>query len=548
MFSTRRFPILFVVLFALLSGVMLDAVGNNATICFSGFFHLLRWVGGAEPQSFSTYLTTAWSYSNGGDPSNLIQYQMYHVRFAWGFVYPLLSTLYAAFAEGCRWILGDGASYVEILVRAGSLALVVHWAVVVAVVGWAIVEFRDPHLRAKVAVAAIVAVLFDYLVHNHWATFNGHRLFVWVHGGFGYAMTLAASRGAVSIILGLYLAARALEAQGGRVRLIPVAFLFHLPVATTVCGLLLAAEAIVCVVRRKTTRDLLVLAVCVIAGCLASATVGFTGHPEPTTGILPAGPVLRTVLWNVIAHPVGDYFILLGVGAVCLLGGIVVARHQRDAGVATVLLVMAVAVGFLFVQFATGQAIVDRLLTWHDNPSVHSLLYLHTYASSAVALGISLWFMVRAGELVSRRLAGRVSVYGATAWVASIMLLTVFTAVAKTSRVPLHQVSILPQRPVGEPFLQIWRPDRWRNWTHQAFASQEPASLRLAFSDRRFVVGKDWIFNAIVYLRNLHQSVVWGPVKEVQIVIPPAPAQETGNRVVPIARQHDEPRTAAQRS
>jgi len=511
--------ILFVGLFAIFRGLNLVPVTDEFW-GFGGFFHLLRWVTGADDEAFSTYLTAAWSYADG-NPANLYVYHWYHVRFAWGFVYPLLSTLYAACAEGLRWLLGNHTDYVEILVRAGNAALVAHWLAIVALVSWGILQFRDAAIRAKVALAATVIVLFDYLIHNNYATlFHGHPVLGYLHEGFVYAMTLWSPRSAVSVLLGLYLAARILEVPGRRQWLIPLALCFHLPSATMSCLILLGAEAVLCAVRRKATPDLVMLAVGGLGGLLATASVGFTGFPASTRGLLPAWDVFQIVIRHAMAHPAPNLLMPLVACGVFLLGGIRLARVAHRTGEAIMLLVLSAALALLWLQLATGWAIVAKLITWHDNPSVHSLLYAFSYASSTVALGVSLWLFVRGGEWLARAVAHRISPLHATAVVALAILVPVFLVGAVTSPASPKRVAVWPQGPVGEAFRQIWKPERWRQTAH-AHASQEKISIpQLPFSDRRLLIGKDYVVNSLVYLRALHQWAVWGPVEGKPEIVP----------------------------
>lgn len=509
-FRANALPILFAVLFACLTMVKLGPVGNQI-FGFSGFFHLLRWLRGVDHEPLSTYLDAVWS-STGYDSTDWYAYHIYHLRFSWGLVYPLIATLYAAFAEGFRQALPPDANYVEILVRAGSAALVAHWCVVVSVVTWAIFRFQEATVRAKVAVAAAIAVLFDYFAHNNFPLFNAHHYLRYFHDGQIYAMTIWAPRGAVSVLCGLYVAARALDARGGRIWLIPMAFVFHLPFATTMCLALLVAEAIVCAVRRQRTPDLVVLAACSVVGLLASGSVSFTGYPESAHGVLPAWQVLKVVVWHALSRPVPKEFLLLATGGLCLVGGVRFARVPGRSGVASALAVLGVMVGLLLIQFATGQAVVDHLLTWHDNPSVHSLLYLFDYSSSPALLGVSLWLLVRGGEWLARRLRGLLSSAQATAAIAVAAYVTISAVAVTTSQAAGSPLHFRPQGPVGEVFVHIWNPEQWyRTDAYARMAPHEPAPPHLAFSDRRFIIEKDWIFNAIVYLRSLHQWAVWGP-------------------------------------
>jgi len=509
-FRTNALPILFAVLFACLTVVKLGPVGNQI-FGFSGFFHLLRWLRGVDHAPLSTYLDAVWS-SSGYDSTDWFAYHIYHLRFSWGLVYPLIATLYAAFAEGFRQVLPKDVNYVEILVRAGSAALVVHWCVVVSVVTWAIFRFQDATVRAKVAVAATIAVLFDYFAHNNLPLFNAHRYLRYFHDGQVYAMTIGAPRGAVSVLYGLYVAARALEARGERIWLIPMAFAFHLPLATTVCLALLVAEAILCAVRRQRTPDLMVLAACSAVGLLASGTVSFTGYPKAVNGVLPAWQVMNVVVWHALSRPVPKEFLLLAAGGICLVGGVGFARVPGRSGVATALVVLGVMVGLLLIQFATGQAVVDHLLTWHDNPSVHSLLYLFDYSSSSALLGVSLWLLVRGGEWLARRSRGLLGSYQATAAIAMAAYVTISAVIVTTSRAAGSPLHFRPQGPVGEVFVHVWKPAQWyRTTTYARMAPHDPVPPYLAFSDRRFIIEKDWTFNAIVYLRSLHQWAVLGP-------------------------------------
>ena len=109
-------------------------------------------------------------------------------------------------------------------------------------------------------------------------------------------------------------------------------------------------------------------------------------------------------------------------------------------------------------------------------------------------------------------MAGRIGPSAATALVASVGLLAVFVVGVTTSSAVGSRLAVLPRGPIGEPFRQIWEPHRWEQ-TYRAFATQEPSIPFLSFSDRRFIVGKDWICNAIVYLRGLHQWIVLGPTE-----------------------------------
>lgn len=530
---------LLIVVFAGLTVLKLMPVAGDQIVAFSGFFHLLRRITSADHEPFSAYLDAAWA-AHGADSANPSLYHTYHVRFAWGFVYPLLTTLYAGFADGLRQVLPKDVNYLEILVRAGSSAMVGYWLGLVSVVAWAIFRFQDAAVRAKVAVAAICAVVFDYVVDNNFPVFNGHRLARYVHDGQLYAMTISTGRGAVSVLYGLYVAARALEVRGGRRWLIPMAFIFHLPLATTLSLVLLAAEAVLCAVRRQRTPDLLVLAVCSVAGLLATATMSFTGYPDSTAGVLPGGQVLKVVVWHAIAHPVPKEFLVLAIGGLCLVGGVWCARVPGRSGLATALVVFAAMSGLGLIQFATGQAIVDHLLTWHDNPSVHSLLYLFDYASSTALLGVSLWLLVRGGEWVARRLAGRLNPHQAVALIATVVYVTVSTVMVTTSRTRGVPLQLWPRGPVGEVFIQIWKPERWYQTAYPSLvrrydqsAVADPVLPHLAFSDRRFLLGKDWIFTVLVYLRNLHQWAVWGPIPGRPEIVPYSPRQAAQDSTAP---------------
>ena len=321
--TTSRYPYalawLFLATFLLLTGIRLGPMADDALISFGGFYHLLRWWRGANPQPWFEYLRATWSYA--GEPGNLPLYHVYHVRFAWGFVYPLLATLYAATAEVFRRFLPPETNYVDLLVRAGSVACVLHWAITVGVVGWVVFRIREARLRNQMAVAASLAVVFDYFVMNHWAVFNGHRLFVHLHDGLVYALTTNVPRSSTLTLLGLYLALRLLEAPGGRVWLIPVSLLFHLPVATTVCLSLSVAEAVACIIQRRPTRDLIILIGCAAAGLMVSSTVGFTGYPARAEGVLPAWNVIRVVIGHALTYPVWREGIVAGLAGGALLGG-----------------------------------------------------------------------------------------------------------------------------------------------------------------------------------------------------------------------------------
>ena len=509
----RRITILFLVVFAALTGLMLVPVHDDSIVSFGGFFHLCRRLTGADPKSFFQYLSDSYTYSSRFTPMDPNNYHAGHVRYSWGFVYPLLAVLYAVFAEGFRRLLPPAITYVELLVRAGNAAMVAHWIILVGVVAWALRRFHDPSLRAKVAAAATVAVIFDYFVQNNWVVFNGHHLFGYLHDGSGFALTMTASRGAVAAILGLYLAARALHADGGRRWLVPTALLFHLAVATEVCAALLAAEVIRCAVRRKATPDLPVLAVSTALGFLVMATVGSTGYPDAAAGALPAGRILRLVAFNAVTHPAPASVLIALVSACCLAGGIVTARRRTSSGLDAVLLVSSVMAGLLLVKLSTGQAIMAHLVTWHDNPSVHSLLYVFTYSSSAVAFGISLWLFVRLGTFLAGRTRGRLGAAQSTALAAAAGLLIVGGAVVATSPTRTFPLAVRPQRAIGEPFLQIIHPERWYLATYAKWSSHDPSVPELPFADRRLWIGKDWVFNAIVYLRGLHQWVVLGPTE-----------------------------------
>ena len=505
---------LFIALFALLTGLMLAPLDSDPT-GFSGMFFLLRRLGGAGPEPFSTYWAAAWSYSSGGDTTCLPCAHSYHVKFSWGFVYPIMATAYAVIAETLRRWLPSHVNYLEIFVRAGSGALVCQWGAAVAAVAWALFRFRDSTLRAKVAVAAILTALFDYLVQNNVAIFNGHRFARYLHDGLIYAMTLPAPRGTVSALLGFYLAARLLKADGGRPWVIPLSLAFHLPVASMVCAVFLGAEALACAARRKLTGDLVMLGACTVFGLVATSAVGFTGYPTAQAGVLPAGAVLMTVARHALAHPEPVWYLPAAAAAACLAAGLLAARRPQWEAAGQALLVLSGLAVMGVVQFATGQAVMARLLTWHDNPSVHSLLYGFVYVSSAGLLGISLWLIVRGGELVSSWVAAGGGECRATAAVALLALLACFAGVCITSRTSAS-IRLRPKGPAGDVFVHVWKPERWFKTVYApyaaAFAPHALSPAVLTFADRTFWLGKDWFFNASVSLRSFHQWVALGPI------------------------------------
>ena len=518
--QSRRITLLFLIVFVGLTGLMLVPVHDDSIVSFGGFFHLCRRLAGADPKLFFQYLSDSYSYASRFTPVDPGNYHAGHVRYSWGFVYPLLATLYAVFAEGFRRLLPPTITYLELLVRAGNAAMVAHWMILIGVIAWALRQFHDPLLRASVAGAATAAVIFDYFVQNNWVVFNGHHLFGYLHDGSGFALTVAASRGAVAAILGLYLAARALHAEGGRCRLIPPAFFFHLAVAIEACAVLTVAEAVGCAVRRKMTPDLRMLGASTVVGLIVMGTVGSTGYPDAAAGVLPAEPILRLVFVNAVTHPAPVSMLLVLMSACCLAGGLIAARRRTASGLDTVLLVSSVMAGLLLVKLSTGQAIMAHLVTWYDNPSVHSLLYLFTYSSSAVAFGISLWLFVRLGTFLAGRTAGRLDTVQATALAASVGLLIVWVGVAATSPTRTFPLAVRPQRAIGEPFLEIVHPERWYRATYAKWATHDPSVPNLPFADRQFWIGKDWVFNAVVYLRSLHQWVVLGPTELHTAVFP----------------------------
>ena len=205
--------------------------------------------------------------------------------------------------------------------------------------------------------AATLAAIFDYVVQNNVAIFNGHRFVRYLHDGLVYAMTLPAPRGTVSALLGFYLAARLLKAQGRRQWLIPLSLAFHLPVATMVCVVLLGAEALACALRCTLTSDLLVLGACTFLGLLATSTVGFTGYPTAHAGVLPAGEVLLTVVRHALAHPTPVWCLSAGAAVACLAAGLLVAGRPQWEAIGQALLVLSGLAVVCVMQFATGQAV-----------------------------------------------------------------------------------------------------------------------------------------------------------------------------------------------
>lgn len=519
--AVTALPILFLALFALFTGVTLPPLDHDPT-GLSGMFFLLRRLSGAGLEPFSTYWAAAWSYSSSGDPTCLPCAHSYYVKFSWGFVYPILATAYAVIAETLRRILPADTNYLEIIVRAGSGALICQWMAAVAAVSWAVSRFRDPLLRVNVAAAGSVMALGDYVVQNNLTVFNGHRFLRHLHDGFIYAMTLPAARGTVSVLLGFYLAARLLKAEGGRRWLIPLSMVFHLPVATMGAALLLGAEVLACAAQRRWTGDLRMLGACTGVGLLATNTIGSAGYPAANAGVLP-GAVLWTVVQHALAHPAPLWVLPAAAAALCLAVGLgVVGRPQGEAG-GQALLVMSGLALLGAVQCATGQAVNAGLLAWHNNPSVHSLLYVFAYSSSAVLLGVSMWLFVRGGEWVSRRVKGQAPACLATAVVASVAWLMLFAGVRMTSS-SVVSLQLLPRRPIGEVWLHLAKPADWFKTVYAPYASAYATDMlsppSLTFSDRRFWLGKGWWFNAGVSLRSFHQWVVLGPLVGAPELVP----------------------------
>lgn len=513
--ATTLVPLAALVLFAFFRALGLSPIGDEFW-AFGGVFHLLRWLVGISHEPLSDYLTRAWAYAHG-ESTNPHIYHWYHVKFAWGLVYPLLAAWYSLLAEAGRWWLGRSVDYLRLFVVAGNLALLFHWASVVAATAWAFTRIRDALLRTELASVALAVLLFDYAVQaNYGALFHGHRLFGYLHEGFLYALTLWSPRSVVSLILGLFLALRLLLPARRPLALIPLAFLFHVPSATITCVLLGAAEALWCVGHRRATREFVMLVACGLAGLGLSATVGFTGHPGADRGVLPAVSVFGMVaqaLW-----PPTPKALMLLVGIVVLTGLSLRAASTQQESAALALGAGAASAGLLLVQVATGYAVAAGQLTWHDNPSVHSLLYVFSYSSSTVLLGVTGWGCVRAGRWLALVTGQRVARALAPACVASPLLALVFVLGLLTAGRPVEALGLRPPGNLTELLRQIRDPQRWQA-RYQAFGLPGESLPVLPFDDRRLLLRKNYMFNSLVYLRAIHQSVVLGEAASAPIVV-----------------------------
>jgi hypothetical protein len=509
--TTIATPTLFISLFAILSFLMLRPVHDDHLHIFPGFFHLMLRLERVDPQPLANYLAATCV----ADTSCSDHDHGYPVRFVLGLAYPVMATLYAGCAEAFRRLLGDGVPYVEILIRAGSAVSILHWLLVVFFVRWALWRFRDPALRAKVATAALVAVCFDYFVNANRELFTGHALFNHLNNGYGYAMTLWPSRAAVALLMGFYVAARLLGGSRSRLWLVPIALCFHLGVATMTSVALFVAEITLCIVRRRFTKDLLVLGLCSVVGVVAAKTVGMSGYVGLVPPALPIPQILHLVWSHAATYPLPKYFVLLTLGGLSSVLGIALARRwgREDAAVAG--LIAAAMVGMLLVQTATVQAAAAGLFNWHTDPIVHMLMWMHVYASSAVALGLSLWAFVRGGEWLARRVRGVMGPYGATAFVASVTLLSVVGGVAVSSRTrDAHVYTLRPPYPVAEPIRQLIHPNRSVLYSSFVLGSPTLGEAAWGFSDRILRPTASWYFNVVTHLRGLHQLAVLGPAAE----------------------------------
>jgi hypothetical protein len=484
-----RVVFLSLAIIAVLTGLKLVPADDDALHIFPGAFHFLRWVKGEGPEGFSRYVEAACE----GDETCGANYHAYHVRFAVGFAYPLRASLYAGFAEIWRRFLPPDTPYAEIFIRAGNAAIVAHWLLLLGAVGWALSRIRDQGLRGRVAAALAVMTVFDYLVYNNWDVFSRHRLFTLLHDGSGYALTIGASRSAVAWLLGLYLGFRLLEIQG-RLALVPLSLAFHLAVSTVMCGALFLAEAIVCALRRTVTRDVYVLGVVAAAGLAMMGAFGSSGYFQQPHGFMPSGVVLGIVVRDAVTRPGAVPMLAAAMSVVCAGLGTWAALRRSGWNMAMALWLAGIMGGLFALEFSAGRAISVGLLRWDDNPAVHSVIYIFRYAVSPALVGVSLWTFSRHRAAVP-----------------AAVLAAVFVVVWSTSPVR-SMVAWRPSGPVGEPFAQIWRTDRWyRTYYHHAPpGAPAPDDPHLTFADRTLWVGQGWWFNALIHLRALHQWAATG--------------------------------------